>query len=277
MSIDLAPARYFTNSLGMEFVEIPAGSFMMGFRDPPKVVANKLRIKQWAQLRSNYPRHLVEISGPLYMQTTEVTQKQLIDMMGHAPNLSPVDLPVKICYPPDIKLFIRKLNKLEGGTFKYRLPTEAEWEYAARAGTTSPYYTGETITTDQANYDGELGPFGYGGKGVFRKRTMPVKSLSPNPWGLYHMLGNVGEVCSDTYDAAYYCRSPLRDPKNTGGYYWLICVRGGDWLRGPVTSLPARRFVNTTRIVTSSRILRSLQSLRWGFRLVAERLTPNYK
>jgi len=84
-----------------------------------------------------------------------------------------------------------------------RLPTEAEWEYACRAGTTTPFNTGENLTTDQANYDGNY-PYNNNPKGVYRENTVPVDSFAPNAWGLYNMHGNVGEWCSDWYGGSYY-------------------------------------------------------------------------
>ena len=110
---------------------------------------------------------------------------------------------------------------------QYRLPTEAEWEYACRAGTITPFYFGETISTDQANYDGNY-VYGQGRKGVYRERTVPVKSFPPNPWGLYGMHGNVWEWVSDWYGAKYYASSPSKDPQGpSNGQYRVL--RGGSW------------------------------------------------
>jgi formylglycine-generating enzyme required for sulfatase activity len=93
--------------------------------------------------------------------------------------------------------YCKLLSAKEGR--KYRLPTEAEWEYACRAGTTTPYYFGSTISTAQANYDGNY-VFGNGVKGIYRAKTVPVGSFSPNAWGIYDLCGNVSQWCSDWDD-----------------------------------------------------------------------------
>ena len=86
---------------------------------------------------------------------------------------------------------------------KFRLPTEAEWEYACRAKTTTPFNTGENLTTDQANYDGNF-PYNNNLRGLYRENTVPVDSFAPNAWGLYNMHGNIYEWCSDRYGGLYY-------------------------------------------------------------------------
>ena len=106
-----------------------------------------------------------------------------------------------------------------------RLPTEAEWEYACRAGTTTPFNVGEDITTDQANYDGN---FPYRGKnGLYREKTIVVASLSHNALGLFDMHGNVWEWCQDVYDSTY-PTSPVTDPVSTSGSESRVS-RGGSW------------------------------------------------
>ena len=114
---------------------------------------------------------------------------------------------------------------------KFRLPTEAEWEYGCRAGTTTPFNTGENLTTDQANYDGNY-PYSNNPKGVYRENTVPVDSFAPNAWGLYNMHGNVWEWCSDRYGDKYYdeckAKGTVENPAGpeTGSYRVL---RGGYW------------------------------------------------
>jgi formylglycine-generating enzyme required for sulfatase activity len=120
-------------------------------------------------------------------------------------------------------------EKRSGGLF--RLPTEAEWEYACRAGTTTPFGTGENLTTDQVNYDGNY-PYGNNPKGEYREKTVPVDYFKPNGYGVYNMHGNVWEWCSDRYGEAYYeeCRKQgvVENPQGpvVGSYRVL---RGGSY------------------------------------------------
>jgi formylglycine-generating enzyme required for sulfatase activity len=120
----------------------------------------------------------------------------------------------------------------------YRLPTEAEWEYACRAGTTTPFSTGNNITTDQANYDGNY-PYNNNAKGEYREKTMPVGSFAPNAWGLYDMHGNVFEWCWDWYGA--YSSSAQKDPEGASSGSDRV-FRGGGWLSGALLLRSAFRF-----------------------------------
>jgi formylglycine-generating enzyme required for sulfatase activity len=134
--------------------------------------------------------------------------------------------------------FCKRLSNHSGRT--YRLPTEAEWEYACRGGTTTPFHFGETITTDLANYDGTDAPdgewsgsYGRGSKGIYRQKTTPVDTFPPNAFGLYDMHGNVSQWCldhsHDNYQGAPTDGSAwLSDDKNAGGV-----LRGGFWYNVP--------------------------------------------
>ena len=171
------------NGVKLELMPIPAGTFMMG---SPETEANR---------ESHEVRHQVAISKPFYLGVYAVTQAQYRMVMGV--NLSKFkgdNLPVESVSWNEAVEFCQKLSA--NTDRKVRLPTEAEWEYACRAGTTTPFNTGDTISTDQANYDGNH-TYGNGSKGVFREKTTPVGSFPPNAWGLYDMHGNVWEWCSD--------------------------------------------------------------------------------
>ena len=123
----------------------------------------------------------------------------------------------------DAIAYCRWLSERTGS--EYRLPTEAEWEYACRAGTTTPFWWGETITPRQANYHGDV-PYNGGPTGEFRQKTVPVDAFEPNPWGLYQMHGNVLEWVQDRL--ANYPSEPQTDPiyDQSGS---LRASRGGSW------------------------------------------------
>ncbi|HMZ80886.1 MAG TPA: formylglycine-generating enzyme family protein, partial [Acidobacteriota bacterium] len=159
----------------------------------------------------------------------------------------------------DCQEFLKKLNAKHDG-YTYRLPSEAEWEYACRAGTTTPFSFGETITTDQVNYDGNY-PYGNAPKGEYHQKTTPVGSFPANAWGLYDMHGNVWEWCQDRWHPNY-------NGAPTDGSVWKIksdnqrCVaRGGSWY------LSAR----VCRSANRCRDLPEYLSRSYGFRVVAAR------
>lgn len=123
----------------------------------------------------------------------------------------------------------------------YALPTEAEWEYACRAGTTAPFSFGATVTPNLANYNGNY-PYGKGAKGLNREKTIPVGSLnSPNAWGLHDMHGNVWEWCADWYGDNYYESGPTNDPKEPEKGKHRV-LRGGSWFDGAGICSSANRF-----------------------------------
>lgn len=209
--------RIFTSrQLGAKFVLIPAGTFLMG--SP---------IDEPGRDNDESPRRRVTISRPFYMQTTEVTQGQWKRVIGNNPSYFMScgdDCPVEQVSWSDAQEFIRRINSMEG-TDQYRLPTEAQWEYAARAGTMTPYNTGNCLSTDQANYDGN-NPLSGCANGEYRRKTVQVGSFAPNPWGLYDMHGNVWEWVHDRYGV--YPSGSVTDPEGPkSGLYHV--ARGGSW------------------------------------------------
>lgn len=173
----------YKNSVGMEFVEIPAGEFMMGLPSDQEGIWD-LQVG-WD---TEGPVHNVTIEESYYLGKYEVTQKQWREVMGNNPSkYKDDDLPVEHVSWNDAQDFIKKLNEMEG-TDKYRLPSEAEWEYACRAGTTTAYYFGNDKSKlgDYAWYFGNL-----------CIRAHPVGKKKPNSWGLYDMYGNVREWVQD--------------------------------------------------------------------------------
>jgi formylglycine-generating enzyme required for sulfatase activity/serine/threonine protein kinase len=227
------------NSFGMELRRIPAGTFQMG-----SPLAEHPGLGE--------ELHPVTISRPFYLGTCEVTQEEYMrvtkkknpsyfcDKGGgrdKVAGLNTSQFPVEQVSFADAEEYCRLLTSLEKeklpAGWAYRLPTEAEWEYACRAGSTTPYHWGETLSARQANF----GAFPFGGSepGLEQigTRTMPVHSFAAakNAFGLYDMHGNVAEWCADFFSRSYYKISPALDPKGpaTGS---ARVVRGGSWSDG---------------------------------------------
>jgi formylglycine-generating enzyme required for sulfatase activity len=175
-----------TNSIGMKFVWIPPGSFVMGSPDSEE-----------GRSPSETP-HKVKLTRGFYMGVYTVTQEQWQAIIGNNPSKfkGQKNLPVEQVSWNDCQEFIGRLRQKDKRS--YRLPTEAEWEYACRAGTTTPFHFGKTISADQANYNGGF-RYGKGKLGLDRRKTTPVGSFPPNAWGLYDMHGNVFQWCHDWY------------------------------------------------------------------------------
>jgi len=219
-----APQARVTNSIGVQFVLVPRGSFLMGSPDDEGHANER-------------PQHRVWITEDFYVGVTEVTQAQYEKVMGRNPSYFSADgpgsrrvagrdtarHPVERVNYDDACRFCRKLAAMEGlpeGT--YRLPTEAEWEYAARAGTTAEYGpAGSPLGLPScAWFDGNAS-----------QRTHEVGSLAANPFGLYDVQGNVAEWCADWYDPEYYGKSPQEDPAGpteAAKNDWKV-ARGGAW------------------------------------------------
>ena len=232
-----------TNSIGMELVFIPPGEFNMG---SPRDEGGR---------DDDEGRHRVRIAAGLYMGATEVTQAQWRAVMEDNPSRWPGDdLPVEQVAWEEVLEFCRKLSDKEGR--HYRLPTEEEWEYACRAGATTPFSFGETISTEQANFDGDYA-YGSGSKGIFRSETVPVRSFPPNAWGLSDMHGNVWEWCPDSRKD--YPPSPVRVSADNAPIEGRV-LRGGSWRSRPRFC----RAANRVRDLEASRLNNV------GFRVVME-------
>jgi formylglycine-generating enzyme required for sulfatase activity len=220
----LCAEKVFTNSIGMDFMLIPAGAFMMG---SPQ--------EEPSRNKDEVP-HQVTISKPFYMQATEVTLKQWRALMGkrffglfkrRGKGNKPI---VKVSWF-DCVDFVKKLNALNEGV--YRLPTEAEWEYAARAGSQKAYSWGEDIDCTKAMYSNntlkseECVDY-VKSRGLATDGPAPVKSYPPNAWGLYDMHGNVWEWVQDLYGE--YPHTAVVDPQGVETGTERI-RRGGSWFK----------------------------------------------
>ena len=285
-----------TNSLGMKLVRISAGEFMMGAEEDPGITMNAFRYADPGLLPRESPRHKVRITKPFYMGQHEVTLGQFMmfrldadykidgerdgkPMTGYGKNGERIestafrpwapgwnvepDHPVGYVSWNDAVAFCDWLSRKEGK--KYRLPTEAEWEYGCRAGTNSRYYSGNapedligfanTTDADRAalfpgktvdvfdksgNKTGEKIPYPFLSQHDGYAWTAPVGHFRPNSFGLYDMHGNSWEWCSDWFGEDYYKQSPIDDPKGppTGP---IRVSRGGAFDNSPFTLRCARR------------------------------------
>jgi formylglycine-generating enzyme required for sulfatase activity len=202
-------AKYFTEDLGngvtLEMVAIPGGTFLMGSPESEEGSYNRER-----------PQHEVNVP-PFFMGKYPVTQKQwraVANLPQINRELDPnpsrfkgVTRPVETISWYEAVEFCDRLSEYTGKN--YRLPSEAEWEYACRAGTTTPFHFGETITTEVANYNGNS-TYASASKGQYRQKTTPVGSFEvANAFGLFDMHGNVWECCNDHWHQKYYKDSPI--------------------------------------------------------------------
>lgn len=213
----------FENAICMRFVLIPAGTFTMGSPPPTEESRDETETA-----------HEVTLSKPSYLGVTEVPNGQYRRFQPdhHSPSqddahpLDGDDQPVNEVSWDEAMAFVEWLNAQEPRN-RYRLPTEAEWERACRAGTSTPFWWGTSIRTDQANYDGNS-VYGGGVGGTFRRATVPVGSLPASPWGLHEIHGNVREWCADVYDDRDYPNGRATDPKGPApGERNSRLVRGG--------------------------------------------------
>ena len=171
-------------------------------------------------------QHKVILTQGFWLAETACTQALWRAVMRDNPSgFKGEDHPVDNVSWDDVQSFIEKING-DIPELGLHLPTEAQWEYACRAGTTTPFHFGKTLTTDQANYDGNY-PYNNGPEGEFREKTVPVKTFPCNAWGLYEMHGNVWEWCQDWYGD--YPKGSVINPKGpSSGSYRVL--RGGSWI-----------------------------------------------
>jgi uncharacterized protein (TIGR02996 family) len=199
----------------MAFRFIPPGSFLMG--SPPDE----------EDRHEDESQHRVTLTQGFFLGIHPVTQAQWQAVLGNNPSRFQADiLPVEQVSWEECQAFCQKLSERDGQL--YSLPSEAEWEYACRAGTTTPFHFGPTISTDQANYDGNY-IYDQGEKGTYREKTTPVGSFPANAWGLFDLHGNVWEWCQDTY--GNYGGNDTKDPFNTKEGAGVL--RGGSWISYP--------------------------------------------
>ncbi|PCJ11381.1 MAG: sulfatase-modifying factor protein [Gammaproteobacteria bacterium] len=179
--------------------------------------------------------HQVLLSHGFWLAETSCTQELWSEAKERAENpahFKGAQRPVDSVSWDDAQQWIEQLNRhvnsrgAQSGGGQFRLPSEAEWEFSCRAETQTPFNVGNTITPDQLNYDGKF-PYDNGAKGLYRKETVPVKSFSPNSWGLYEMHGNVLEWCQDYYGE--YPKSEILNPLGPAKGNHRV-LRGGTWI-----------------------------------------------
>jgi len=257
--------REMKNSIGMKFARIPSGSFMMG---SPTGEAGR---------NADEAQRRVTINYEFYMGKYEVTIGEWKKVMGDLPEGMKTRLeakfkendkqPVVRVSWNDAKEFIRKLNSQNDG-YNYRLPSEAEWEYAARAGTTTPFGIGDgnNVSSSQANFDGNR-PYGNASKGKSLGRTTDVGSYQPNKWGIFDMHGNVSEWVEDIWKDNS-TGLPVDGSANlTRGDSSQRVLRGGSWSDRGDGCRSADHFFSPP----------ANRGTEQGFRLVASRKPVNIK
>ena len=251
-------ARYFVedlvNGINLEMAYIPSGTFLMGAPEDEK---EHYFNNMWERTQ---PQHQVTVQ-PFYMGKFTVTQAQwevVANLPGIKESLKKIDRsyfkgnnqPVDQMFSCNAVDFCESLSKITGR--KYRLPSEAEWEYACRAGTTTPFHYGETITTDLANYNGRFFTYASEPRGEQRHEITPVGQFPPNAFGLYDMHGNLQEWCQDSWhenyigaptDGSAWIGNNTSENKNKKYYHRVF--RGGRWNGNPRCCCSAFRLRET--------------------------------
>jgi formylglycine-generating enzyme required for sulfatase activity len=253
LSSNALSAENFTSPFGLTFVKIPAGEFIMGTEDFDQL-AEEVDAERLENLKKELPPHKVRISKDFYMATTEVTQSLWKEIMDSEPGASKrwrredwAQLPVAYVSWNSVQRFIGAVND-EDSRYLYRLPTEAEWEYAARAGTSGlrpfDYVDMDDYAWYRFNSD---------------NKPMPVGRLKPNLFGLYDTIGNVWEWVSDSFAVDYYKVSPEVDPSGPPLSSRKV-MRGGSYHCTP----------ERVRVAIRGSNMRNNGSPVLGFRLAAE-------
>jgi formylglycine-generating enzyme required for sulfatase activity len=211
---------------------LPPGSFLMG--SPPDEAQRN---------GDEGPQHQVTLTQGLWLADTACTQGLWLAVMG-GKNPSrftgDLDLPVEQVSWDEVQEFLAQLQAHLPAGVEAVLPTEAQWEYACRAGSTTPFSFGHQISTNQVNYDGNY-PYNNGPNGEYRGTTVPVKALPANPWGLYQMHGNVWEWCADAMRT--YTKKAVTDSSGASSEgSESLAVRGGSWIGYAQGARSAQRY-----------------------------------
>ena len=256
-----------TNSIDMEFALIPAGTFTMGSPDGE------------AERDDKEKQHQVTITKSFYIGVQEVTQAEYGEVMSGLEDFrdrsafAAPENPVENVEWQLAKLFCERLTSRpeeESAGRKYRLPTEVEWEHACRGGTSTAFHFGNSLSSTQANFNGQY-PAGDAKKDKYLRKTTKGGSYEPNAFGLHDMHGNVAEWCADWYDPDYYFDSPGEDPQGppsgvvptnftNAEQNFFVVVRGGCWVDDGRACRSAYRF----------RAMPNTQYRLIGFRVVCD-------
>jgi formylglycine-generating enzyme required for sulfatase activity len=236
-NLNINPHTSFTEDLGkgikLEMIAIPGGTFLMG---SPENEAGRRDTES--------PQHQVSVPS-FFIGKYLLTQAQYQAVMGNNPaRFKGNNRPVEKVSWDDAVAFCQKLTQKTGKN--YKLPSEAQWEYACRAGTTTPFYFGKTITPDLVNYDGNY-VYAAAPKGKYRKQTTDVGTFPPNAFGLYDMHGNVWEWCEDDWQENYII-APLNGSASISQSTRKV-LRGGSWVNNPVNCRSAYRNYNDAGFV----------------------------
>ncbi|HIA06864.1 MAG TPA: formylglycine-generating enzyme family protein [Flavobacteriales bacterium] len=232
------------NGVAVDWISIPSGTFTMG--SPNREVGRRDDEVQHEVRLSAFKMSKYAVTFEQYDAFCKATGRQNPKDEGWGRGKQPV---INVSWS-DATAFAQWMG--------CRLPTEAEWEYACRAGTTTPFNTGNNLTTKQANYNGNF-PYKDHAKGEYREQTLPVGSLVPNAWGLYDMHGNVWEWCSDWYGD--YPAEPQTNPAGPSSGE-IFVFRGGSWFINVIRCRSAYRSNYFKPVISDNTI---------GFRIVASK------